>query len=364
MLSLKLEQMVASFCGLRIVNRGSRAYKDLVISLRDKGMKNPITVRLAKDAWNKDKLYEVVDGNHRLVAMKDAGYDEAKVNIVSLDDTEFFCAQIILNKDATIDADMMAQHLRRILAREPLLTAAQLADMVQWDVHTVFMELLNKVNDRVYNLVKAGKINCVNAYSLQKLPKYEQDDWIDRAMTMRPMDFVPTIAYRIRKLRDEQGFYNEKLGEPFEVRERRLIEEKRRMEQDEVYERRKQERAAARKLILEQEAYAEAFRLRNLETCSARELLHGKPKKQEPSFNEQLAATVKEFTDTLDDGIMRLGWDKVHQGKSEAYCRGDVLVANTGLHWIICHPKITKLTNLNFSDALEAMKFVEEHVKC
>jgi len=59
--------------------------------------------------------------------------------------------------------------------------------------------LLN-LHEQIAPLVDEGKINLSNAYALSKLPKEEQANFLDNAMTMTPQEFAPTVMGRKKEL--------------------------------------------------------------------------------------------------------------------------------------------------------------------
>jgi hypothetical protein len=61
---------------------------------------------------------------------------------------------------------------------------------------------LLKLTDEVGKLVDEDKIGLSNAYALAKLPPEEQSDFVDRAMTMPPQQFGPTVNARVKEIRD------------------------------------------------------------------------------------------------------------------------------------------------------------------
>ncbi len=61
---------------------------------------------------------------------------------------------------------------------------------------------LTKLAETIASLVDEGKVNLSNAYALAKLPAEEQANFLDRAMTMSPQEFVPTVNGRLKELRD------------------------------------------------------------------------------------------------------------------------------------------------------------------
>jgi hypothetical protein len=61
---------------------------------------------------------------------------------------------------------------------------------------------LTRLEDNVSKLVNEGKIPLSNAYPLSKLPKQDQMDWLERAMTLTPAEFGPKVSARVKEIRD------------------------------------------------------------------------------------------------------------------------------------------------------------------
>lgn len=190
---------------LRAVNRDDEKYLGLVESIRSKGFFGAITVRQKTDADSGQDYYELVDGLHRFSASKDAGLEEINVDIVDLDDDETLEAQIMANihKIETRPVEYSKQMLR-ILSRNPLMTEAELAAKLGKSTQWIKERLgLTKIdNEDIAHLVNEGKIGLANAYALAKLPPEEMNDFVDRAMTMPPDEFVPAANARMKEIRE------------------------------------------------------------------------------------------------------------------------------------------------------------------
>lgn len=91
----------------------------------------------------------------------------------------------------------------RILAQDPLLTTTELAGRLSKSPAWLSERLgLVKLQKDIAALVDENRINLSNAYALAKLPEDEQASFLDRAMTMQPQEFVPTVNFRTKELRD------------------------------------------------------------------------------------------------------------------------------------------------------------------
>lgn len=189
---------------LRTVNRESEEYLGLVESIRSKGFIGAISVRERSDE-DGTSYYELVDGLHRFNAAKDAGLDEINVDVVDLDEDQVLEAQIMANihKVETRPIEYTRQ-LKRILTRNPLMTEAELAAKLGKSTSWIAGRLsLNKLaSEQARQLVNEGKIGLSNAYALAKLPAEEQADWLDRAMTLAPDEFIPQTTERLKQIRE------------------------------------------------------------------------------------------------------------------------------------------------------------------
>ena len=190
---------------LRAVNHEDERYLGLVESIKSQGFFGAITVRPRKDAETGQDYYELVDGLHRFCAAKDAGLTEINVDIVDYNDDQTLEAQIMANihKIETRPVEYSKQMLR-ILSRNPLMVeselAAKLGKSTQWIKER--LGLTKIANEEIAHLVNEGKIKLANAYALAKLPIEEMVDFVDRAMTLAPDEFVPAVNARVKEIRD------------------------------------------------------------------------------------------------------------------------------------------------------------------
>lgn len=202
--TVKISQIRENPNALRTVNRTTEQYLGLVDSIRAVGILCPISVRKCVDPQTQEEFYGLIDGLHRFTASQDAGLDEIPVVVKTMDDVTTMMAQMMANvhKIETKPVEYSKQ-LVRILALDPLLTAAQLAGQLAKSPSWLNDRLgLTKLEDSIAGLVDEGKINLSNAYALSKLPVEEQANFLDRAMTMTPQQFIPTANARTKELRD------------------------------------------------------------------------------------------------------------------------------------------------------------------
>lgn len=186
---------------LRGVNRQHADYMGLVDSVKARGILNPILVReIRGDAG--EVMYGLIDGLHRFTASLDAGKSDIPAQVMDMDDAQTMEAQLIGNiqKIETLPAQYTKQ-LQKILAGNPLLTMTQLANKLNKSTTWLNDRLsLTKLMEGIATLVDAGTINLSNAYLLAKLPEEEQGNFVDRAISMSPAEFTPTVLNRKKEI--------------------------------------------------------------------------------------------------------------------------------------------------------------------
>ena len=203
--SVPLDQIRTNPIALRTVDPESEDYQGLVDSIRQKGFLGAITVRPVTDPDTNEEFFQIIDGLHRFTAAKDAGLGEINVSIIALEDDQVLEAQIMANIHKVETKPMeYSKQLRKILTRNPLMTEAELATNLGKSTQWIKERLgLNKiVNENISGLIDEGKISLANAYAMAKLPAEEQTDWIDRAITESPDEFIPAVNKRAKELSD------------------------------------------------------------------------------------------------------------------------------------------------------------------
>lgn len=199
---IKLDEIRENPVALRGVNRTADSFKELVDSVKTQGILNPINVR--EKQGEDGKKYEIIDGLHRYSSAQEAGLIEIPAQILDRNDAEALIAQIIGNVQKVETKPVeYAKGLLRILSHNPTMTEAQLATMLAKSPAWISDQLgLTKLDDGVAKLVNEGKVPLSNAYPLTKLPKEEQLNWLERAMTMAPGEFGPKVLARVKEIRD------------------------------------------------------------------------------------------------------------------------------------------------------------------
>lgn len=188
---------------LRGVDKEDAQYISLRDSVGKYGVQAPITVR-EKQAEDGSSVFEIVDGLHRFSASLDTGKTEIPVNVITADEASVLELQVVGNicKVDTAPAQY-AQQLKRMFSLNPTMTLTEMAEKVCQSPAWVNQRLsLTKLDGNIQTLVDNGDIGLSNAYALSKLPKEEQANFVDQAMTMQPAEFAPTVQQRAKELKD------------------------------------------------------------------------------------------------------------------------------------------------------------------
>lgn len=205
LLHIPLKDIRENPVALRPVDKSGDKYLLMVDSVKQEGILNPINVReISTPGPEGQQLYSVCDGLHRYTAACDAGLTTIPAQVVSKTDAEVLEAQIIANihKVETQPAQYSKQ-LNRMVLQNPDLTlleiSTRLAQSTQW-----LSDRLSLVNlqEDIQKDVDAGLIKVSNAVALAKLPPEMQADFIDRAKTQSPGEFVPSVAAAVKAHRD------------------------------------------------------------------------------------------------------------------------------------------------------------------
>lgn len=190
---------------LRNVDRENEQYQGLVASMREKGWWGSITVRERVDPETEEAFYEIVDGLHRYTAAKECGLTEIGVDVVDLNEDEVLEAQLMSNlHKIETKAKEYSEQLRRIIARNPMMTESELGKKIGKSTQWIRQRLsLNKItNEQISQLINSGKIGLSNAYVLAKLPNEEQVNFIQAAMNEPPKKFASQVAKRVKELNE------------------------------------------------------------------------------------------------------------------------------------------------------------------
>jgi len=213
---LRVSDIYEEIVSLRPVDKSSEEFQGLVESIRLQGLLSAITVRPirltadgervepGKEREDDQEIYGLVDGLHRLTALKEVGVPTVTCIVKECDDAQMLVAQVMANihRIETRPAQYTA-HLIRMIALDSTLTeatlAAKLGRSVQWLQDRLSLTKIK--NTAILELINEGTICLANAFALAKLPEEEHVDWSARAQTMPPAEFLPQAAARQRELK-------------------------------------------------------------------------------------------------------------------------------------------------------------------
>jgi len=190
---------------LRGVDKSNPEYVQLVESVKIKGVLNPVVVRRLVDPETKEVFYGLVDGLHRYNAAQDAGLDSIPVHVVEGDDLEVLEAQIITNAHRVQTKPVeFTKGIQRLMSANPLMTSTELAGKLGMSTDWINDRLgLLKLAPPIQKLVDEGTIGLSNAYALAKLKDpQEQSNFVDRAITQTPQEFVPAVQARVKEINE------------------------------------------------------------------------------------------------------------------------------------------------------------------
>ena len=201
---IKLSSIRENPIALRSVDRDNPEYIQLAASIKARGVLESILVRELKDPETGQTFYGLVNGLQRFTASQDAGFDTIPAQIMHLSDMEVLDAQIITNAQRVETKPVeYSKQLIHILASNPLLTMGELAGRLHKSVAWLNERLrLVKLDNAIAPLANEGQIVLANACALANLPPDEQSRFVDRAMTLPPSEFVPTVNARAKEIRD------------------------------------------------------------------------------------------------------------------------------------------------------------------
>lgn len=194
---------------LRSVDTESEDFINLRDSVADIGLLSPISVRERSEVVEGETItyYEIIDGLHRYTACAGCGREEIPVNIMDLDETEAFLAQVMGNalKIETKPVEY-TKHLQRILSANPSWTLNELAIKCHKSPSWLNQRFgLLKLNEQVQALVDDDKITVLNGVILSKLPREEQLNYLEQAMTMTNTEFGPLVTARIKQIKEAEA---------------------------------------------------------------------------------------------------------------------------------------------------------------
>lgn len=203
---VELAQIRENPVALRSVDRESEVFIGLRDSIRAAGFFNPISVRERVEDVEGVKVtfFEIIDGLQRYTCATELSLKKIPVIVKDLDECSVLEGQLMANihRIETKPVEYTKQ-LQRIFASNPAMTVSDMAAKLAKSPAWVSQRLgLLKLDESVQKLVNDGKIKVSNAYALSKLPREEQVNFVDQAMTAGADEFVPTISARAKEIKD------------------------------------------------------------------------------------------------------------------------------------------------------------------
>lgn len=199
--NIPLSQIRVNPVALRGVNKEDEQFIHLRDSVARQGVLTAISVRSKYDP-DGTPYFELIDGLQRFTASTDVGTETIPAQILDKTDAEVQEAQIVANL-CKVDTKPVefTRALCRMFTSNPTLTKSEMAERISQSPAWIDQRLnLLKLDPAIQELVDTGKIPLSNAYSLGKLPKDEQFNFVDTAMTMQPGEFLPTVKKRADEL--------------------------------------------------------------------------------------------------------------------------------------------------------------------
>lgn len=197
LLRIPLELLVETTLPLRPVRKVSVEYQELVDSIRDKGVLQPLLVRPRGDK------YEVVEGSYRRAAALECRLYDVPCLVRDMSDDDVLSIQLQAN--AVRPTTMKVEFAERIyqIMEEKNLTVPQLAVMLhkstQWLRDTLLLKSLSR---ETKDMVNRGEISVRVAVALAKLPPKMQKEYALLINTMSAEEFIDTCRIGVKNFRE------------------------------------------------------------------------------------------------------------------------------------------------------------------
>jgi len=181
---------------LRPVLRKSVAYHELMDSIREDGLLQPILVRPVAGS------YEVVEGNWRYNACRDVGLMEIPCHIRDLTDDQ---VEVIQLKTQAIRPETTKSHYAkrlRLLMEKNNHTISSLGQLINKDSRWIRSMLsLSTLTPDVQKKVDRGQITLKNSANLVRLPSTIRDNFVAHAIMMSNDDFQELVRRAVQDIR-------------------------------------------------------------------------------------------------------------------------------------------------------------------
>lgn len=198
LLFITLPELIDPRRPLRLVNKNSVEYRELVDSVLRDGILQPLLVRPAPEG-----KYEVVEGAHRLEAAREATLLEVPCLVKPLTDEQVAILQLKANalRPETRAADY-AKRLQEIIDGGTT-TLAELAGQINKSPQWIRkMMKLTKLIPAARTMVNRGEITIGNGKKLAMLPRGLQEKFIEQAVVLSNEEFSELVRVHLKAYRE------------------------------------------------------------------------------------------------------------------------------------------------------------------
>jgi ParB/RepB/Spo0J family partition protein len=198
---------------LRPVRKNSVEYQEMVDSIKDNGLWQPILIRPVGGE------YEVVEGNWRFNCCKQLHMKTIPCIVREMSDAEVLVAQLQCNgiRPETTPVEF-AVRLEQLLKNSPDMTIPKLALLIRKSPTWVRRILrLRTLRPSYGKMVARGEIPVESAVILARLAYHLQDSYIRQAQTLSASEFVPLARAELKMYREasQRRFINgHKVNQP------------------------------------------------------------------------------------------------------------------------------------------------------
>jgi len=196
--NIPVSLLVESTLPLRLVKYNSVEYAELVASVRNEGVLQPLLVRPRGDK------FEVVEGGHRLAASREARRETVPCMVREMTDEEVLAVQVQAN--AIRPVTERAEFATRLseIAEERKLTINQLAATIHKSVSWVRDTLsLRHLHRGCKSLLADGKLSIRAAVAISKLPQAMQADLLEALPDLSPDELLEKCRLLQKQYREQ-----------------------------------------------------------------------------------------------------------------------------------------------------------------
>lgn len=228
-LTIPVDQIIQSKHQLREVNKESGQFLELVASIKQMGLINPISVRVQRNEETGEDQYILVDGLHRYSAVCAAGIKEIAAHVLEIGELDAMFAQIVANAQR-VETKLYSysRQLARAIAIDPNLTASRIAEQISKPESYVRKLLgLDTLAPEVGKLLDNNTLGLLEASAIAKLPVEDQFEWASKAAESESQSqFVVDVNAHIKRAKQALATGKRVEDVPFEPtpRMRKLTE--------------------------------------------------------------------------------------------------------------------------------------------